>query len=1301
MKRTIILLLLSITLSANIFAFSPDINGRFQYIGTRNGLPDGQISYLMTDHRGTLWIGTDAGLALYDGSGAVKVADCAVSEICEDSEGNLWIHSSEVILRYLRHEHLIENAEETFFPSIGLDKSQPKFIHTDSAGRLWTLTEKALYCYDFVTRKLRSVTPSRRQWNVMDYYSVAEDNRYIIIGGYGNFLWFVDKETGRTETSTIPSDMTHKRPCIYSDTKGNLWSYSTLSELLYRRIGGGIWEKIELSDNGSSSALTVSNSIHQLADDGKGRLWIATDHRGLFCYNINKGKITQHITSNGEWGGMAENNINALTADQNGNLWLGHYKRGISYSSPGFGMFTRQAKECGDVNTLLCDRNGVMWIGTDGNGLFRSASDGAFEATPLRGMVIASLLQDRRGRVWVGTYGSGLYCIDGGNIKKYSVETGNMPTNMAWKIVEDRHGNIWVCSAFHPLLRLDPKSGRYTYYNNPDGSSVYGLSMTTGKGDNIYVGTSYGVYIVNASTGKRSSHFGNKAGSRKFLNQQIMTLFCDSRGILWTGHNNGMTAWDMKTDSLWYFTTEERGLGNNLVKSIIEDKNGNIWVSSAEGISQIRVADRHKGDFYVTNFKNIGGEYNNYFNRNASTLTVDGKVLFGCVDGYVCTVPQMHRQVKGRKPKVFFSYITANGRPIDDEADEISLRYDDHNIVFRLTTDNPANVAETRYAYRLDSNDEWLYANSPILSFASLAPGSYTMRVKACNSDGVWSDEHTIKIYVAPPLWRSPAMLCLYFIALVAAVIWITVMTKKRNRRKLEREKLEMEQEKNVHIAEMKLRFFTNVSHDLRTPLTLIISPLQTLLHEVLPESVIRRLQIMEKNVKLLQEQINTLLDFRRLDVGAERLVMKTGDIVAFVRDKCEQFSAYAADRNINFSFNADVEKMRMEFDHAKINKIIYNLLSNAFKYTPDGKSIAVTLRRLPEHIEILVADSGPGVADKDKKLIFERFYQSAAYKTDGNRQHITGSGIGLHIVSEYVRLMNGDVTVVDGAGGGAVFVCKLPAKELEELPSEPLPEGVHIVSDNMVTVLIVDDNHDMCEFIGTSLADKYNVLMAANGADALAVLRKEAVSIVVSDIMMPVMDGLELTRRIKTDLQLSHIPVILLTAKTAEDSVMEGYETGADDYLTKPFNIEMLKLRINKFVELARMSHRQFRQQIDVKPSEITITSIDEKFIKRAIEVVEAHLGDSEFSVESLGQELAMNRVALWKKLQAITGKGPSDFIRTIRVKRGRQLLEQSQLTISEIAYTVGYNTVKRFTENFKAEFGMTPSEYKKTIKK
>jgi DNA-binding response OmpR family regulator len=387
-----------------------------------------------------------------------------------------------------------------------------------------------------------------------------------------------------------------------------------------------------------------------------------------------------------------------------------------------------------------------------------------------------------------------------------------------------------------------------------------------------------------------------------------------------------------------------------------------------------------------------------------------------------------------------------------------------------------------------------------------------------------------------------------------------------------------------------------------------------------------------------------------------------------------------------------------MQFDPDKIRKIILNLLSNAFKYTPEGGTIKVHIYQDENNVCIAVSDSGQGISDADKPHVFERFYQAQ------QKQENTGSGIGLHIVNEYVRMHGGSISVEDNRPQGSIFIVSLPFRDadtLEELPIgtteiEELTEQEETLSlPSKPALLFVDDNRDLCSFMADSLADEYTVLLAYNGREALEQLQNNDINVVVSDVMMPEMSGTELCERIKTNIQWSHIPVILLTARTAEEYQIEGLELGADDYLTKPFNFNVLKLRIRKFLEWTEKSHRSFSQKLDVSPGEITITPLDEQLIGKAIKVVEDHISNPEFSVEELGAAVGLSRSHLYKKLMSITGKGPAEFIRTIRLKRGRQLLEKSQLQIAEIAYAVGFNSPKRFTINFKSEFGVSPSDY------
>lgn len=461
----------------------------------------------------------------------------------------------------------------------------------------------------------------------------------------------------------------------------------------------------------------------------------------------------------------------------------------------------------------------------------------------------------------------------------------------------------------------------------------------------------------------------------------------------------------------------------------------------------------------------------------------------------------------------------------------------------------------------------------------------------------------------------------------------------------------------------------------------------------------------MYKNADQLLSLINSLLDFRKLDVGIDTLNLKSGNFVNFIRDIHASFSVYADERSINLSLSSELENLLMQFDKDKIQKTLINLLSNAFKFTPDGGNINIHISKQEGDVCVSVSDTGSGINDEDKTRVFERFYQAP------QRQDETGSGIGLHIANEYVNLHGGTITIKDNIPNGCIFTFKIPIRETDK--TERTLTDIQSSYDNVENIerkeiihskpilLFVDDNKDFCDFMADNLEDEYSVLTANNGQEAIEQLNEYDVTIIVSDVMMPVMDGIELCKQVKTNIHWSHIPVILLTARTAEEHQIEGLELGADDYITKPFHFNLLRLRIQKFIEWTKKSHRVFSQKIDVNPSEITITSLDEKLIEKAIKIVENNIGDLKFSVEILGEDLGLSRGHLYKKLIIITGKGPAEFIRTIRLKRGRQLLEKSQLQISQIAHEVGISSPKRFSKYFREEFGLSPSEYSKAYKK
>jgi signal transduction histidine kinase/CheY-like chemotaxis protein len=624
---------------------------------------------------------------------------------------------------------------------------------------------------------------------------------------------------------------------------------------------------------------------------------------------------------------------------------------------------------------------------------------------------------------------------------------------------------------------------------------------------------------------------------------------------------------------------------------------------------------------------------------------------------------------------------------------ELNLKYNDRLVTLEFTTADLINANKVKYRYEIEGfNNQWVTTKRNEIVITSLPAGKYRLLVEACNSDGIWNnDAKVLLINVAPPFYFSYWAIMLYILVALVMVLYLIYRGKRRQQVKLEQQ-----------INEMKLRFFTNISHDLRTPLTLIITPLQTLLKDMTDDSLKKKLEVMFKNAQQLLSLINSLLDFRKLDVGAEVLHLKPGNIVDLVREIYSSFAVYATERKINFILNSSHENLWVEYDQDKIHKSIMNLLSNAFKYTPNGGIIKLNLYLHETDVCVSVSDNGIGISDEDKKMVFNRFFQT----THNSRK--TGSGIGLHIVSEYIKLHNGSIDIADNMPSGCIFILRFPLIETTAISVNPDNDYVEEYQDTQHEelfpqkpfLLFVDDNQDLCEFIHDNLMNDYSVLIANDGKEALVLLKQSDVNIVVSDIMMPVMDGIELCRQIKTNIEWSHIPVILLTAKTADEHKIEGLEIGADDYVTKPFNLDILKLRILKFFEWSLKSHKTFKQKLEVKPSEITITSLDEKLIEKAIQTVEANIDDPAFSVDVLCELLGLSRGHLYRKLMAITAKSPSEFIRLVRLKRGKQLLGKSQLQISEISYQVGFNSPQHFTKKFREEFGMSPSEYGRTLK-
>lgn len=689
------------------------------------------------------------------------------------------------------------------------------------------------------------------------------------------------------------------------------------------------------------------------------------------------------------------------------------------------------------------------------------------------------------------------------------------------------------------------------------------------------------------------------------------------------------------------------------------------------------------------------------WHRQRHLAHTDGNILIGTPKGYQTIIPQeilptnydAHICLTGIELKSGMGHNDLLRGSSLECARSLTFTEKQNSFTLSFSALDLVEADKIKYAYKIaQSHSNWIYADHNKVNLSMLPAGSYNLRVKVCNSQGVWSPNiKELKIEILPPWWRTWWAYTIYTGIALCIFLFIIRYLRLRHKQKQILEAIETENEKQQKISNMKLQFFANISHELRTPLSLIINPLEEFFEDH-PEYRTGILDMVKQNADYLLELINQLLDLRKLDAKAETLKCKHDNVIIILSEIFHSFDPIAQKRNISYTLACPPCSVFMDFDYDKLRKICTNILSNAFKFTPNKGSIAVNIEVKEGKLELTFADTGCGIDDACKEKIFQRFYQS-----DKNPSSDGGSGIGLHIVSEYVRMHRGTICVKDNKPCGSVFLITLPLHQTCNESGEPAAQEMQGAEEtpHPFTILLADDNADFLKFLSESLSKKYRVLKATHGKQALNVLEKEDVDLVVSDIMMPEMDGLELCSAIKKDIRYSHIPIILLTAKASEEHQLEGLSVGADDYITKPFNMEVLKLRINKIIEMNVKRQEIFNQEIKIEPSRITITPLDRQLVEKAIRIVEANINETEFSVEELAGSLNISRSYFYKKMMKITGKKPIEFIRTIRMKRAQQLLAESQMQVSEIAYTLGYNSPKVFSKHFKEEFGMSPSEF------
>ncbi len=983
------------------------------------------------------------------------------------------------------------------------------------------------------------------------------------------------------------------------------------------------------------------------------------------------------------------------------------------------------------IYAFWIDNEGKIWIGTEDGGVnIYNPAIGKYEyltadennPNSISQNCIKAFLDDGNGNLWIGTYLGGIDVI---NLKSRKIshfkhdpeKTGTLSDNRVWDFCLDQNNEIWVATS-KGADKYNRKTNSFEHFPQFNGKNQVSWMEPDSKG-NLWMGGLDEVIVFNPE---------ENAVTR--FSEQSHAMFEDSKNRIWIAtFDKGIALYSLENGPLKYYG-EKDGLANSHALSILEDQNNNLWISTNNGLSMFNSEKE-----YFRNFTRQDGLSNNQFCYRAGYKTQSGQMLFGSISGFNQFNPEEIILEENNVPMVFTDFKIFNKSvPIDDgkkpvlkksitESKHLVLHYDQNMFTVEFAALNFVNSDKNLYSYILEGfNRNW---NEPgtnrSATFTNLNPGDYMLRIKrvvmGIENPG---EELQLKISVLPPFWKTTWFLSLLFVFIILMIYSLLKFILNREKIKNQLVMERVNARKLHELDMMKLKFFTNISHEIRTPLTLIMGPLEKILSNDLPKEEIREnLKLVSRNTKNLEKLISQLLDFRKLEAGNLKLDLVEGDIVEFTRNIVNSFNDLALEKQVKLHFNTLKKQLFSSFDPDKIEKILNNLLSNAFKFTEAGGSISVNLSLIfdtndddfsdsekeKQFIEMVVKDTGRGIPSGNLNKIFQRFFQSDDAAKD------SGTGIGLALVKELVAIHKGNIFVTSKPGKGTKFTVRIPymkafSKNAENENREPLKMKKTVKQINRESLLlhenlqskimlVVEDNADVRQFIASHFNSVFQIFEARNGEEGWKKALELIPDIIISDVIMPNINGYELCERVKNDERTSHIPFLLLTALHSKEDEIKGITTGADDYITKPFDLSVLQAKVENVLSIRESLKEKFSRNVVLQPSNIEITSPDERFLQRAIQVIEENISDCELDIETFSEKVGVSRMQLYRKLHALTDMTVKEFIRHIRLKRAVQLLVQEKLNISEVAYEVGFKDLSHFRKCFKREYGMSATEF------
>ncbi|NCC10149.1 MAG: response regulator [Bacteroidia bacterium] len=1321
---------------------------KFSYISINEGLSQSTVFSIDQDRQGNMWFATYDGVNKYDGyaftvyqhdnTNPNSIANDIARVVKTDSQGRVWIGTREGLSFYDEAKDRFQN----FFYLVNGKKQQVNGIAELSPNELLISTAEKLTVFTIDKAKFTDLKLGQLAKPFIATTLYRHDSSiYIGTQNQGVLRYHIQQR----KLEQVTPELEHKQiQAILQQSPTRLWVATEGSGLYLINPQN---KQVKVYRHAPNEPKSISsNYIRSLALDAQNRLWIGT-FNDLNIYHEAGDWFASYSSNPVEKGSLSQRSVRSIFMDAQGGMWLGTYFGGLNYYHPlknRFKHFRRipyqNSLNDNVVSCMVEDQQKNLWIGTNDGGVnlynpltksfkYYTLQEDEREKGVGSNNIKAIYLDEKAGLVYIGTHAGGLNILhrNSGKMEHFNQRNSSLLCDNVYAILPSKDGDIWL-GTLNGLVKFNPKQKSFTTVDcEKNGKPFTQKQITTLFRDSrqrLWVGGENGLVVYDNLISKLTV-LPQSNVSQAFIN----CVFESSNGVFWIGTREGVYGFNETEKKMVHYTTAD-GLPNNVIYGILEDAYGRLWMSSNRGLSYF---NPDTGKF--RNFTESDGLQSNQFNTAAYCRTKSGEMFFGGINGMTAFHPELLLDNPYAPPVVITKLQLFNKvvRP-DDESGLLSqtihatssLTFQSWQTSFSLefVVSNYISGQHNTFAYKLEGYDEeWYYlTDKRTVSYSNLPQGSYRFLVKAANSDGKWNETPTVLEIVVLPVWYKTWWATLLFLAAFSGLV-VFIFRFFWMRKSMEA-KLKIERLDKIHqeeINEMKMRFFINISHELRTPLTLILAPLQDIINKISDRWTRNQLEYIQRNANRLLHLVNQLMDYRRAELGVFQLKARKDNAHQLIQDNFLFYDKLARHKKINYSLQSDLEGRELFFDAHYLELIVNNLLSNAFKYTESGQSITVVLKEEQMSLVLQVADTGTGIPITKQGKIFERFYQV-------DSEHV-GSGIGLSLVQRLVDLHHGRIELDSEEGKGSTFTIYLPQDLSLYQPSEFASEE-HADTDSLVystnpkemyfidtekiekttteqeekkrgTILIVEDNAEIRLYLNNGLSELFNILEAEHGEEALDLLKEHEVDMVITDVMMPVMDGVKLCKLVKQNIRTCHIPVIMLSAKTDLTAQMEGLHVGADDYISKPFSLTMVTTKIQNMLRTRHRMLERYSKSLEVEPEKITFNAMDEALIKRAVGIVEKNLDNVEFSTDEFAREMNMSRSNLHLKLKAITGESAIEFIRKIRFNEACKLLKDGRYTIAEVSTMVGFNTPSYFATSFKKYIGCLPTEYIKKYNK